>query len=100
MSGGVEENRVARVKENSGAGVGDFRGWCSRVSGQARELWAPSTQLRATAGGLAGGTLNTPGWAAVRPPKMRSRTLNQRQGDIRRRCPAPDPKIKNVRGPV
>lgn len=50
-------------------GTNAFRGWRGRAGGQARELWAPSTQLRVTAGGPAGGTLNTPDWASVRPPK-------------------------------
>jgi len=46
-------------------------GVVGQTGGQARELWAPSTQLRANVGGPAGGTLNTPDWASVRPPKTK-----------------------------
>lgn len=76
----------ARAKEYSGAGVSAFHSWRGRVSGQARELWASSTQLRASAGGAGG---RYPKHARLGGGSSAEKAIAHARSKTRRHTPAP-----------
>jgi len=79
--------------------MGAFRGWCGRAGGLAgaRTLGAQHASP-GERGGPAGGTLNTPDWASVRPPKTES--AHSIDGATHAGAARPSPENKNARGPV